>query len=190
VSARLTGRLTQPRVELSSEEVAVSQSDLVSYLLFGRPSYELASGERAVLEGTAGSFVGAGLGAVTSVFSGAVATRLGTVLAQQWGLDYFAITELGNVGVDPSSVTQTQVELGQYLSQDLFMVLAFQPVQVVGGNPFATFGVRVQYSPSDAYTLEGFWEDRYLRSRAVGFQDPASRNLKVLGLILFREWGY
>jgi hypothetical protein len=176
---------------LLSDEAAISQSDLVSYLQFGRPSYELASGQRAVLEGAAGSFVGAGLGAVGSVFSGAVATRLGAVLARQWGLDYFAITEMGTVGWDIGSVTQTQVELGQYLSQDLFLVLAFQPVQVVGtASPFSTFGLRVEYTPGNVVTLEAFWEDRFLRSRSIGFQDVTFRPQKIAGLFIFTEWGY
>jgi hypothetical protein len=183
ITARVTGTLTQPRVELGSDAAAIGQSDLVSYLLFGRPSYELASGEQAALRGAAGSFVG-------TVFSGTVASRLGTVLAQQWGLDYFAITELGNVGFDLGSVTQTQVEFGRYLSQDLFLVMAFQPTQLVGPNPFNTFGVRLEYTPTDRYTLEASWEDRFLRNRALGFQDAAFRSQKILGLLVFTEWGY
>jgi translocation and assembly module TamB len=182
IIARVTGTLTQPRVQLASDEAAISQSDLVSYLLFGRPSYELASGEQAALRGAASSFVG--------VFSGTVASRLGNVLAQQWGLDYFAITELGSVGWDLGSVTQTQVEFGRYLNQDLFLVMAFQPTQVVGPNPFGTFGVRLEYTPTDRYTLETFWEDRFLRNPALGFQDAAFRSQKILGLFVFTEWGY
>jgi autotransporter translocation and assembly factor TamB len=191
IFAQVTGTLSAPRVELQSNADAVGQSDLISYLLFGRPSYELASGERAALDGAAGSFVGAGLGAVGSVFSGAVSSRLGSVLATSWGLDYFAISEAGGVGWDIGAVSQTQVELGQYLSRDLFLVLAFQPVQVVGAtNPFATFGLRVEYTPTELATLELFWEDRFLRSRAVGFRDVAFRPQKILGLSFFMEWGY
>jgi autotransporter translocation and assembly factor TamB len=190
ITARVTGTLTEPRVELSSDEAAISQSDLVSYLLFGMPSYELGAGQRAELESTALSFLGAGTYAAANVVRGAVTTRLGAILAQQWGLDYFAITEAGNLGWDVSGVSQTQVELGQYLSRDLFLVLAFQPVQVVGSSPFATFGVRVEYTPSRAYTLQAFWEDRFLRRRTVGFQDLAFRSQKILGLSLFTEWGY
>jgi hypothetical protein len=74
----------------------------------------------------------------------------------------------------------------------LFLVFAFQPVQVVGSNnPFySTFGVRMEYSPTTAFTLQGFWEDRFLRSRTVGFQDVAFSPRKILGLLIFREWGY
>jgi translocation and assembly module TamB len=187
ITARVAGTLTQPRVTLSSEEAAISQSDLVSYLLFGRPSYELASGQQETLRGAAGSFVG-------SYAVGTVVTRVGSALAQQWGLDYFAITEVGTE-LAFGSVTQAQVEFGQYLRQDLFLVLALQPAKLVGStfassNPFGTIGVRLEYRPSERYTLETFFEDRFLRSRGIGFQDVALNSQKILGLFLFTEWGY
>jgi autotransporter translocation and assembly factor TamB len=185
ITARVTGRLTEPRVTLSSDEGAIGQSDLVSYLLFGRPSYELASGEQAVLGGAARSFVG-------SYAVGTVATRIGSALAQQWGLDYFAITEIGT-DLDFGSVSQAQVEFGRYLSQDLFVVMAFKPAQVVStldSRAFGQIGVRLEYRPTERYTLESFFEDRFLRSRGIGFQDVALNSQKVLGLSLFREWGY
>jgi hypothetical protein len=190
VRAHLTGTLLEPHVELQSDEAALSQPDLISYLVFGRPSYELGTGEERFVQGAAGSFVGAGVAAGVSVGFSALSGRLGTVLARQWGLDYFAITEAGNVGFDIGSVTQTQVELGRYLRPNLFAVLAFQPAQVVGSNPLTTFGVRLQYTPTRDYTLELFLEDRFLRSRALGFQDAAQRTEKILGIFLFREWGY
>ena len=185
ITARVTGTLTQPRVALASDEGAISQSDLVSYLLFGRPSYELASGEQEALRGAAGSFVG-------SYAVGTVATRLGSALAQQWGLDYFAITEVGTA-FDVGSVAQAQIEFGQYLRQDLFLVMAFRPAQVVstlGTEAFGQIGVRLEYRPTDRYTVEAFFEDRFLRSRGIGFQDVALTSQKILGLFLFREWGY
>jgi hypothetical protein len=192
ITARVTGTLTQPSVTLSSDEAAVSQSDLVSYLVFGMPSYELTSGQASLL-GNAGAVLGVGFGAVGTAFRSAVTTRLGAVLAQQWGLDYFAITEVGNLGGwDVGGLDQTQVEIGQYVGQDIFMALAFQPAQVVGSNnPFYnTFGLRVEYTPTEAYTLQAFWEDRFFRNRIMGFQDAALESRKVLGLSIFTEWGF
>ncbi len=43
VTATVSGTLMQPRVTLSTEEQGIAQSDLVSYLIFGRPSYQLAT---------------------------------------------------------------------------------------------------------------------------------------------------
>jgi translocation and assembly module TamB len=181
ITARVTGTLTQPRVALGSEEAAIGQSDLVSYLLFGQPSYELASTQRAQL-GAARSFVG-------TVVSGTFARGLGSVIARVGGLDYFAITEVGSAW-DLGSVTQSQLEFGQYLRQDLFLVLGFQPAQVSGSSLKDAVGVRVEYTPTQRYTLEMFYEDRFSRSRVLGFQDVGLVRQKILGLSLFKEWGF
>jgi translocation and assembly module TamB len=181
ITARVTGTLTEPRVALGSEEAAIGESDLVSYLLFGQPSYELASTQRAQV-GAATSFVG-------TFAVGTVASRLGSVIARFGGLDYFAITEVGSAW-DLGSVTQSQLEFGQYLRQDLFLVLGFQPAQVSGSSLKDAVGVRVEYTPTQRYTLETFYEDRFSRSRVLGFQDVGLVRQKILGLSLFREWGF
>ncbi|MDX1747885.1 MAG: translocation/assembly module TamB domain-containing protein, partial [Halobacteriales archaeon] len=41
IIANLTGTLVEPRIELSSEEGGISESDLISYIAIGRPSNEL-----------------------------------------------------------------------------------------------------------------------------------------------------
>jgi hypothetical protein len=184
INAQLTGTLTQPRITLSSDEPGVGEADLVSYLLFGRPSYELGVGQQAAL-GSAQSYG-------VSFVGGYVTGRLGSVLAQQWGLDYFAITDVGNpleVGA-VGSFKQSQIEFGKYLSQDLFLVLAFQPAQVVGSNPFGTVGTRLEFRPSERYALEAFVEDRFQRSGVSGFQDLGLARRKIFGLSLFSEWGF
>jgi autotransporter translocation and assembly factor TamB len=191
ITARVTGTLQEPRVTLSSEEAAVSQSDLVSYLLFGMPSYELASTQRQLLGSTTPAFVGAGVSAVVSGIRGSLTTGLGAVLARQTSLDYFAITEAGNLGWDVGAISQTQVEVGEYLSQDVFLALAFQPAQIVGGSSnLLSVGLRLEFTPTEAYTLQAFWEDRFLRRRTIGFQDAAFRSEKILGLWIFTEWGF
>ena len=160
----------------------------MSYLLFGRHTYELASGERQLLAGTAGSFLGAGFSAASTVFSNAVTTRLGAVLAQQWGLDYFAITEVGSVqGL--SAVSQTQVELGRYVGQDLFLVLALQPAQVFGGSgsyPSGAGGIHTHGSFTPWY----FWEWTASCNRTDRLQTLPSRPQKTRGCGSSGEWGY
>jgi autotransporter translocation and assembly factor TamB len=185
ITAQVAGTLLQPRVTLSSDEAGVGEADLVSYLLFGRPSYELGAGQQAALGSAAQSYgISVGVGYVTS--------RVGSALAQQWGLDYFAITDVGNpleLGA-VGSFKQSQIEFGKYLSQDLFLVLAFQPTQVVGSNPFGTVGTRLEFRPSDRYAIEAFVEDRFQRSGVSGFQDLGLARRKIFGLSLFSEWGF
>jgi autotransporter translocation and assembly factor TamB len=194
VNASVQGNLTQPRVTLSSDEQGVAQSDLVSYLIFGRPSYELATGQEAWLSGAAGSFVGAASEAGVSYLSGTLAARLGAALSQQIGLDYLSISQAGDFGVVSgslgSSLAGTQIEVGQYLGERVFFVLIFRPLtgQTSGQNFFG--GARLEVALTDNYNFQAFWEDRFLRSRVGGFGDLGIQASQVIGVFVFREWGY
>lgn len=186
VNATVAGTLTQPRVSLATEEQGIAESDLVSYLVFGRPSYELATGQEALLRGAAGSGV--------TFVTGTIAARLGAALSQQIGIDYLTITQGGDFGVASGTVggslAGTQVEVGQYLGEDVFVVLIFRPLtnQTTGQGWFG--GARVEWALTDDYNVQGFWEDRFLRSGLGGFGDLAVQASQVIGVFIFREWGY
>jgi hypothetical protein len=192
VTATVSGTLTQPRVTLSSDEQGIAQSDLVSYLIFGRPSYELASGQEAFLRGAAGSVVGAATGAGVTYLSGTLATRLGAALSRQIGLDYLSITQAGDFGVasiqSGNPLSGAQVEVGQYLGEDVFFVLVFRP-KPESGQDFIG-GARMDVALSQDYNAQGFWEDRFLRSGVQGFGDLGFQASRVVGVFIFREWGY
>lgn len=185
VTATVAGTLTQPRVTLSSEEQGVAPSDLVSYLIFGRPSYELANAQ-------SGGLVGSARGAGVTFLSGTLATQLGSALSQRIGLDYLSITQAGDYGVTSISgnpLAGTQVEVGQYLSENVFFILVFRPKPEPGTGQSFFGGARVEVALNDAYNVQGFWEDRFLRSGFSGFGQlgPTSQ---VVGVFIFREWGY
>jgi hypothetical protein len=91
IFANVGGTLMNPRVRLSTDaQPPIAESDLISYLLFGRPSYALASAETTTLEGA----LGAGVSRVT----GSLAAQLGTVVGRQIGFDYFNITQAEDMG--------------------------------------------------------------------------------------------
>jgi autotransporter translocation and assembly factor TamB len=184
VTATVSGTLTQPRVTLSSAEQGVAESDLVSYLIFGRPSYELATGQQAL--------VGAAAGAGVTILSGTLATRLGAALSQRIGLDYLSITQAGDFGI--ASITGNplagaQVEVGQYLGEDVFFILVFRPKPEPGTGQNFFGGARMEVALNDDYNLQGFWEDRSLRSGLLGI-GQLGPNTQVIGVFIFREWGY
>jgi autotransporter translocation and assembly factor TamB len=182
VSATVAGTLTQPQVTLSSEEQGIAESDLVSYLIFGRPSYELATGQQAL--------VGAAAGAGVTFVSGTLASQLGTALSQGIGLDYLSISQAGDFGVASISgnpLAGTQVEVGQYLTDDVFFILVFRPKP--GPEQSAFGGARMEVALNDDYNVQAFWEDRFLRSGFSGFGQLVS-NAQVIGIFIFREWGY
>ena len=189
VSAQVTGTLESPRVALSSEETGVASSDLVSYLLFGRPTYELGSSQQQVV----GNVTLAGVDVAGSMLLGGVTGRL-SAFARGLGLDYFAITQVGNLTQGAQSIfSQALVEIGQYLNDDVFVGLAVQPLgsaSGTGGTFLNRLGLRLEWTPTELYTLQAFWEDRFLRSQPQGFEETFGSTQKILGLFVFSEWGY
>jgi translocation and assembly module TamB len=184
VIATVTGNLTQPRVILSTDEQGIAESDLVSYLIFGRPSSELATGQSALLQGATEAGV--------TLLSGALSTQLGAAVAQRIGVDYLSITQAGDFssGLDPA-LAGTQVEIGQYLRDDVFIVFILRPLagQASTGTDFFG-GARLEIALSDNYNVQAFWEDRFLRGRVGGFGELGVQASEVVGVFIFRERGY
>jgi len=168
----------------------------VSYLIFGRPSYALASGQSRFVEGAAGSLLGAATGAGTNLALGTISSQLGSVVARDFGLDFLAISQaeygdfFGSLGL-AGTVATTQVEIGQYITEDVFAALLWRPLTqlgVTGQSQFA--GLRLEWRLADLWTLEGFIEDRFSRSPLFRAGDLAYKLDKVKGFFFWREWGY
>ena len=204
IFADVTGTLFAPRVGLRSDaSLPIAESDLVSYLIFGRPSYALATGQSAIVEGAAGALLGAATGAGMTLGLGVLSSQLGSVVARDIGIDYFAI----NQGLDVSpftggsvrgslaeSAAWTEVELGQYVRDDVFVAVQLRPLYGVGSSttrpssPLA--GVRMEWTLGDLWTVEGFLEDRFSRNRHPGFANLALETELVAGFFVYQEWGY
>ena len=195
IAATVEGRLLAPRVSLSSNApFPIAESDLVSYLIFGRPSYALASGQRAVASEAAGLFAGAGASLAIGLFS----SELGSLLTQNMGLDYLAITQGQNETpgiqeLEDAVLMTTQVEIGQYLTDDIFAALYLRPL--VGGAEGAErlnrlAALRIETRLSDRWTLEGYWEDRFFRNSLFQPGNLVADKQRTFGFFLYREWRY
>ena len=189
IIAGVTGTLVSPRIGLSSDQAGITEDDLLSYLYFGRPTYALTSGQsRAVGAALLGSGMTLGISTLSNRLGAAVAQGLGL------GVDYLSVTQddLGALG-DQSFrgvLNNTVVETGKYLADDLFLTLLLRPLSNQGaGSQFA--GVRLEWVASNAYTIESFWEDRFIRAGVGGFKELGLTNPeKGIGLFIFREWAY
>ncbi|MBI4409838.1 MAG: translocation/assembly module TamB domain-containing protein [Gemmatimonadetes bacterium] len=191
IQARLSGTLRNPRVALTSDaEPPISESDLASYLIFGRPSYALAPTETQAL-GFFTNAVGLGSSAIVPSFLGYAAAGLETFV-REYGFDYLAITAPevtpGAAGQQstgfPNVFAGTELRLGWYLSDNLF---AFVSQRFAGqtGTRY-TPGVRLEWRFHPTWSAEIFAEDL---ARAPG-QEQTQEQRRVLGFFLFREWGY
>lgn len=199
IVATVGGTLLSPRVSLSSNAaVPIAESDLVSYLIFGRPSYALASGQSRVAKGAAGSLLGAAGGAGANFALGTISSRLGSVVARDFSLvDFFAISQGENADVfDPGSLSSTmattQVEIGRYITDDVFAALLWRPLSDLAATSQDQFaGLRVEWRMADLWTLEAFIEDRFARSPLFRSTNLAGLDQKkILGFFFWREWGY
>jgi autotransporter translocation and assembly factor TamB len=195
VQANVTGTLAEPRVTLTSDNGAIAQSDLVSYLVFGVPTYQLASGQRAAVAGAAGAFFENTVGAVGSFVQGTVASQLSSLVASEvdW-LDYFAISQTNlsaqNLGFS-AALFSTTLEFGLYLDDDVFLTLLFNPLanqQAAGTSPFG--GARIDWQLTETWTAQSFYEDRLLRQPTLGFDQTQFENRKIPGVFLFKDFGY
>lgn len=189
VQATVGGTLIQPIVTLSSEEAGLSQSDLVGYLVFGRPAGEL---------GTTG---GAGYGTASFLSSTLLNQAVGSLAREAGFVDYLAFSQGAGLGsgdqAAASLVRDALVEAGRYLTDDLFVVL------VIGSRPEAAAGpdgdtrvglrgVRLELALADNLFVEGSWEDRFLRSGTggLGVSGTGLEEEKIYGLLFFGDWGY
>ncbi len=197
IVASVEGTLLSPRVSLSSNApFPIAQSDLVSYLLFGRPTYALASGQSSFVQGAAGALLGAATGATANLAMGTLSNELGSLATRDAGLDYLAITQGQDAAPGGTldlagTVATTQVEIGQYITPDIFAALMWRPLTGLGGtsrNQFA--GLRVEWRLKDEWTLEGFIEDRFARSPLFLTSDLGPQLDRVLGFFFYRQWGY
>lgn len=184
IQAQVTGTLENPRVRLASEDrPSIGESDLVSYLLFGRPTYQLAANQKDVLKS---AFTGTVYGYATSGIED---------VARNLGFDYVSLTsaEVAESGAATNNIFQnfidrTRLEAGWYLSDRLFLSFS-QPLRSIDAR--RSTGVRLQWRFQPTWTSEFFSEDwlsRYPNFAPAADQAQALR--RIYGFFLFREWGY
>lgn len=185
IVATLEGTLLAMRISLSSDAgVNISESDLISYLIFGRPSYALASAESRLLGDAA---ISAGIGAA--------AGQLSSLVGQRIGLDFFNISQAqdpvaGLGALSSEGLVDTEVELGQYLSDNVFLALVLRPLRGIGGSQAQIPGARLEWRFTDLWTLNAYLEDRFGREGVYTFGEAGLRVNRIFGLEIFREWGY
>ncbi len=146
IVAHITGTLSAPRVALDAEHHDLSQTEVISYLLFGKPSFELSGGQggltdqRALLQGAA------------SVLSGELERTLVSDLGIP--LDYVEIRP--GAATDPFSGVQLAV--GRQLGPRTFLVVNAGFCQ---GRPVAvgnTIGLSLQFRMNPEFRTEASFE--------------------------------
>jgi translocation and assembly module TamB len=195
IQVLIGGTVERPRITLQSDrQPPISESDLLSYLAFGRSSSSLLSLEGSSLSGSSS---GSGGGSVTSLATtrlaavalGVAVDQLETGAARSLGADVLNITPAdvntevvrGNVG---GFLQGTEIEFGRYLSGSRGY-LALQGRPAPGTIP----GVRYEYRFGGGWRYEATIEPRFIiTDPTLGPQSPSTTN--VFGLFAIREWRF
>ena len=192
------GTLRQPKLSLESDaQPPISQSDLLSYLAFGRSSGSLLQLGDAGGAAGGGTNTGSGLVSTGAAFAykrlagvaiGVLADEFEGDASKSLGADVFNITpaDVPTEIYTPQGVSDllrgTEVEVGKYVDPQTFL-----SVQARGrGLP----GLRAQRRTAKGFRFELSLEPRYKIVQPQLESQPTPASLSVFGAFLTREWRF
>ena len=205
IRLNIGGTLERPRLSLESDaQPPIPQSDLITYLAFGRNTGTLLSQEGGALTGAgaSGGLVGS-IGALAS--SQLSAFAFGLALDQlegnvsRWlGADVLNITSVeappelwrSSIGQVGTFITQfTEVEYGRYFGTRSYVGVnvrpAFFAIDPAGTRPVP--GLRWEYRYSRDYRFETTFGPRFVVQN-VSLLPQAPTSLTAFGVFIAREW--
>ena len=181
VRAIISGTLLVPRLTLESDQrPPLSETEIVSYLLFGRPSFDLSSGA-----GAPGSEQAIFQGALVGL-AGVLSGELEQTLVYDLGIpvDYLAIRPGG--GSVGDIFGSARVEAGTQIGERTFLTLNAGLCQGVRFSQ--ALGASVEYRLAPRWTLEASIEPPVQECRPAGFQIRPPGSYQI-GMDLFWQWG-
>jgi hypothetical protein len=204
------GTARKPTIALQSDaQPPLSQSDILSFLAFGRESSFLLDIAGSVLTGSALSAGQSGTTGLEGV-SRLAARRLASVAlstalqeaegnaARSMGIDVFNvrpadIPDAPGVEQIQSFLAGTEIEAGKYVDPRTFV--AFQGTLPIGTRRAGTGiratppGVRVEHRAAKGWRFEARYEPRYLlKTPSLSPQLPIVTS--SFGMVLAREWRF
>jgi translocation and assembly module TamB len=204
IRVQIGGTLSRPRIALDSDaQPPLSQSDLLSYLAFGRTSSSLLQFEGSSLAGGGGgsnNLAGAGaqlvtqqlaavaLGVFVDEFEGQAARSLGAAYVNVTPADLY--TELARSGEISGFFKDTEIEVGKYTDPNTFVALQAR-LSTFASNPSdrAVPGIRVQRRMGKGFTLDASFTPRYV-PQTPSLERLTPRSTGVFGTFLAREWKF
>lgn len=188
----ISGTLKQPKIALESDaQPPISQTDLLSYLAFGRTSSSLLQQGGSGLT-TGSNVVGAGAAfaakQVGAAALGALTDEAAGQAARSLGADVLNITP-ADVSLDAGSFLRgTQVEFGKYLQTKTFLQLQVRPDPASLQRP--GFQISHRFNTKSGYRIDASFEPRYLLKQPTLSTDQIPQTTSAFALFLVREWRY
>jgi translocation and assembly module TamB len=186
----ISGTLNEPKIALESDaQPPISQTDLLSYLAFGKTSSSLLQqGTSGLTTGT--NVVGAGAAfaakQVGAAALGALTDEAAGQAAKSLGADVLNITP-ADVSLDAGSLLRgTQIEFGKYLEANTFVQLEVRPDPASLQRP--GFQISHRFNTRSGYRIDASFEPRYLLKQPTLATDQSPQTTSAFGLFLVREW--
>ena len=196
INIAINGTLRKPVILLTSDaQPPLSQSDLLSYLAFGKSSTSLVSSASSTSSGGsgAGSLVGSAAALATRQLTatalGVMTRQFAATAARSLGADVFTITpaDVPDAGVTLNGVKTilagTQIEAGKYVDRQTYVATQ---IRARGTTP----GFVVQRRLSKGYRIEASIDSRYLVNQPTLSSDVPIRSEATFGAFFIREWKF
>jgi autotransporter translocation and assembly factor TamB len=185
------GTMRNPQIALESDaQPPIPQSDLLSYLAFGRSSSSLLQLEGSGLS-SSNNLVGAGAALASqqlaAVALGVFTDQLAGEAGKSLGVDVFNITAADVQSDVGTFLRGTEIEAGKYIKSHTFVALQVRPDPSALNRP----GLLLQhrFGGLRGYSLETSLQPRYLlKEPTLDFQTPVTTS--VFGLFLIRNWRF
>ena len=185
------GTLLNPQISLESDaQPPIPQSDLLSYLAFGRSSSSLLQLEGSGL-GASDNLVGAGATLASrqlaAVALGVFADQLSGEAARSLGVDQFNISPADVQSDVGSFLRGTELEAGKYIKSHTFVALQVRPDPSALRRP--GFLLQHRFGGLRGYSMETTLQPRYLlKDPSLELQVPTTTS--VFSLFLIRNWRF
>jgi translocation and assembly module TamB len=188
------GTLNSPNISLTSDaQPPITQSDLLSYLAFGRSSSSLLQLEGSGLtNGGSDNVVGRGAALASrqlaGVALGVLADQIAGSAARSLGADVFTITP-ADVQTDVGDFLRaTQFEFGKYIKSHTFVAIKSPLDPAALQRP----GIQVvhRFGGLRGYRLETGVDTRYLLREPTLSRDQNIGTTSAFGAFLIREWRF
>ena len=192
----ISGTLMQPKIALESDaQPPISQTDLLSYLAFGKSSSSLLQQQGTGLTtggSGGGNIVGAGAAfaakQIAAAALGALTDQAAGEAARSLGADFLNITP-ADVSLDAGSFLRaTQIEFGKYIQTNTFLRVQVRPDPASLQRP--GFQLTHRFSTRSGYRIDASFEPRYLLKQPTLSPDQTPETTSAFGLFLVREWRY
>jgi translocation and assembly module TamB len=195
IQVLIGGTLLRPKLTLQSDaQPPISQSDLLSYLAFGRSSSSLlqTEGSSASSGNASGNIVGTGAAVaykrLAAVAVGVVADQFEGEASRSLGADVFNITpaDVPTEVYTPNGITDflsgTEIELGKYVDPRTYLALQAR----ARGIP----GIALRQRSSKGFIYEASMEPRFRVVDPTLDPNQSPKSLVVFGAFIRREWRF